>query len=150
MRPDSFEDEMCVGLTLPPADGPSKITTELLEETYERLRVSADQPEDDGAAADDLEPSQYLKIVNAFDMPAWRWDEVRGGFEKSAYDSVLRTVRIADAEKSTGPRRRRHSRQERWQSRSIFETASTSSSRSSFATSTSALRPSLIPSELIT
>ncbi|BGP27219.1 DNA-directed DNA polymerase epsilon, subunit B [Rhodotorula toruloides] len=64
-------------------DGPSKITTDLLEETYERLRVAADQPEDTGGAGDDLDPSQYLKIVNAFDMPAWRWDDARGGFEKS-------------------------------------------------------------------
>lgn len=65
-----------------PTDGPSKITTDLLEETYERLRVAADQPEDTGGGGDDLDPSQYLKIVNAFDMPAWRWDDVRGGFEK--------------------------------------------------------------------
>jgi len=52
----------------------------LLEETYEKLRVSADQPED--GTGDDVDPSNYLKIINAFDMPLWRWDDSRGGFEK--------------------------------------------------------------------
>jgi hypothetical protein len=62
-------------------DGPVKITVELLETTYERLRVSADQPVDD-EGGDDLDSSHYLKIVNAFDMPAWRWGEESKGFEK--------------------------------------------------------------------
>ncbi|GAA5944043.1 DNA polymerase epsilon noncatalytic subunit [Sporobolomyces koalae] len=68
-------------------DGPSKITVDLLEETYEKLRVSADQPED--GTADDLDPSNYLKIINAFDMPLWRWDDSRGGFEKSSTAPTL-------------------------------------------------------------
>lgn len=62
------------------SDGPSKITSELLEETYEKLLVSAD-PND--AGGEEVDPSQMLKIVDAFDMPPWRWDEVRGAFDKS-------------------------------------------------------------------
>lgn len=61
-------------------DGPSKITEDLLEETYEKLRVSAEQPDD--ANGDDLDPSNYLKLINAFDMPLWRWDDNRAGFER--------------------------------------------------------------------
>ncbi|GAA6004474.1 DNA polymerase epsilon noncatalytic subunit [Rhodotorula paludigena] len=71
----------CVG-TGSGLDGPSKITVDLLEETYERLRVAADQP-DDGEGGDDLDAAQHLKIVDSFDLPAWRWDEIRGGFEKA-------------------------------------------------------------------
>lgn len=63
-------------------DGPSKITEELLEETYEKLRVSADQQPEDGNGGDELDSSNYLKLINAFDMPLWRWEDSRGGFEK--------------------------------------------------------------------
>ncbi|GAA5824774.1 hypothetical protein JCM11251_005335 [Rhodosporidiobolus azoricus] len=62
-------------------DGPSKITPELLEDTYEKLIVAAEPNE--AAGGEDIDPAQCLKIVDAFDMPPWRWDEVRGGFEKS-------------------------------------------------------------------
>lgn len=58
------------------------MTTELLEETYEKLRVSADQPVEGGAGGDDLESTHYLKIVDAFAMPPWRWGDELGGFEK--------------------------------------------------------------------
>ncbi|GAA5968677.1 hypothetical protein JCM11641_007722 [Rhodosporidiobolus odoratus] len=79
---DTFEHLVrgCVG-SGSGLDGPSKITPDLLEETYEKLRVSADTG--DGEGGDDFDPSQALKIVDAFDMPAWRWDEIRGAFEKS-------------------------------------------------------------------
>ncbi|GAA5887987.1 hypothetical protein JCM16303_005226 [Sporobolomyces ruberrimus] len=77
-------------------DGPSKITVELLEETYEKLRVSADQPED--GSADDLDPSNYLKIVNAFDMPLWRWDDGRGGFAKSQNKPTLAPGALSKAQ----------------------------------------------------
>ncbi|GAA5970423.1 hypothetical protein JCM8115_004552 [Rhodotorula mucilaginosa] len=67
-------------------DGPSKITVPLLEETYEKLLVAADPDSNgaggDGGAGDDLDASQYFKIIDSFDLPAWRWDDVRGGFEK--------------------------------------------------------------------
>lgn len=60
----------------------------LLEETYEKLLVAAD-PDSNGAggaggggAGDDLDASQYFKIIDSFDLPAWRWDDVRGGFER--------------------------------------------------------------------
>ncbi|BGP19527.1 hypothetical protein JCM10213_000126 [Rhodosporidiobolus nylandii] len=62
-------------------DGPSKITPELLDEVYEKLIVQAEPA--DGAGGEDFDPAQALKIVDAFDMPAWRWDEVRGAFEKA-------------------------------------------------------------------
>lgn len=66
------------------ADGPGKITVELLEDTYEKLRVAADQPVNgsDQGQGDDLESTHYLKIVNAFDMPQWHWADERKGFEK--------------------------------------------------------------------
>ncbi|GAA5853296.1 hypothetical protein JCM8547_000275 [Rhodosporidiobolus lusitaniae] len=62
-------------------DGPSKITSELLEETYEKLIVSAET--NDTGDGEEIDPTQMLKIVDAFDMPAWRWDEVRGAFDKA-------------------------------------------------------------------
>ncbi|GAA6030941.1 hypothetical protein JCM8097_008948 [Rhodosporidiobolus ruineniae] len=67
-------------------DGPSKITPDLLEETYEKLMVSAEPNE---AGGDDIDPNQCLRIVDAFDMPAWRWDEIRGGFDKSKAASTI-------------------------------------------------------------
>ncbi|BGP57875.1 hypothetical protein JCM8202_001771 [Rhodotorula sphaerocarpa] len=68
-------------------DGPSKITVPLLEETYEKLMVAADPNANGsggggGGAGEDLDASQYFKILNTFDLPAWRWDDVRGGFER--------------------------------------------------------------------
>lgn len=61
----------------------------LLEETYEKLLVAADPDSNgaggDGGAGDDLDASQYFKIIDSFDLPAWRWDDVRGGFEKYAF-----------------------------------------------------------------
>lgn len=67
----------------------------LLEETYEKLLVAAD-PNSNGAggggggAGDDLDASQYFKIIDSFDLPAWRWDDVRGGFERCVSSLVLR------------------------------------------------------------
>lgn len=70
-------------------DGPGKVTVELLEEVYEKLMVAADQPVEAGIGAgggngEDYESSHYLKIVDAFDMPALRWAEERKTFEKWA------------------------------------------------------------------
>ncbi|SGZ23885.1 BQ5605_C023g09654 [Microbotryum silenes-dioicae] len=62
-------------------DGPSKVTPSLLEATREKLSVQADQPVHEHGHH--LESSHYLKIVDAFEMPAWRWGEERKGFEKS-------------------------------------------------------------------
>jgi DNA polymerase epsilon subunit 2 len=49
------------------------------------LLVSAEPNDAAGGAGDDVDPSQMLKIVDAFDMPPWRWDEVRGSFEKCVF-----------------------------------------------------------------
>lgn len=59
---------------------------ELLEKTYEKLRVSADQPAENGDGTE-FDSSHYLKIVSAFDMPPWRWNEENKAFEK--YVSTL-------------------------------------------------------------
>ncbi|KAM0786892.1 hypothetical protein ACM66B_002316 [Microbotryomycetes sp. NB124-2] len=76
-------------------DGPGKITVPLLEDVYEKLMVAADQPVDGaraphtnghtapGADVDDSDSRCFLKIVNAFDMPALRWAEERKTFEMS-------------------------------------------------------------------
>lgn len=37
---------------------------------------------DEEGGGDDYETSQYLKIVDAFNMPAWRWGEENKSFEK--------------------------------------------------------------------
>lgn len=66
-------------------DGPQLVTSEMLEETYNRLLIVAEQPGDEGAhtgAGDELDSSRFLKIVDAFEMPAWRWGDARKGFEK--------------------------------------------------------------------
>ena len=59
------------------------VNTSALEETYNRLVATNDEP---GAAhtgaGDELESAHYLKVVDAFEMPAWRWGEERKGFEK--------------------------------------------------------------------
>ncbi|TNY17998.1 DNA polymerase alpha/epsilon subunit B-domain-containing protein [Rhodotorula diobovata] len=70
-------------------DGPSKITTELLEETYEKLRVTGDDAEDHAEGGDDVDATHHLKIIDSFALPAWRWDETRGGFEKSKATPTL-------------------------------------------------------------
>lgn len=57
------------------------ISVELLERIYEKLMVSADQPTE-GTNGTEYDSSQYLKIVNAFDMPPWRWNEENKTFEK--------------------------------------------------------------------
>ncbi|GAA5874227.1 hypothetical protein JCM1840_000608 [Sporobolomyces johnsonii] len=94
---DTFEHLVkgCVG-SGSGLDGPSKITVELLEETYEKLRVSADQPDD--GTGDDLDPANYLKIVDAFDMPLWRWDDSRGGFEKAKAAPTLAPTALSKAQ----------------------------------------------------
>ncbi|GAA5982326.1 hypothetical protein JCM5350_006145 [Sporobolomyces pararoseus] len=79
-------------------DGPSKITEELLEETYEKLRVSADHQPEDGNGGDELDSSNYLKLINAFDMPLWRWDDSRGGFEKSKTKPTLAPGALSKAQ----------------------------------------------------
>lgn len=57
------------------------ISVSLLENTYEKLRVSADQPAEAGDGQE-FDSSHYLKIVSAFDMPPWRWNEENKAFEK--------------------------------------------------------------------
>ncbi|KAI5478607.1 DNA polymerase epsilon subunit 2 [Pseudohyphozyma bogoriensis] len=64
-------------------DGPVKITAQVLDEAYQRLRVSADQPNTENGHGDDFDTSQYLKVVDAFDMPAWRWGEESKTFERA-------------------------------------------------------------------
>ncbi|KAK4052790.1 DNA-directed DNA polymerase epsilon, subunit B [Microbotryomycetes sp. JL201] len=76
-------------------DGPGKITVPLLEDVYEKLMVAADQPVDTGGARaphvntnggsldDESDSRHFLKIVNAFDMPALRWAEERKTFQMS-------------------------------------------------------------------
>lgn len=61
------------------------MTSEMLDETYRRLLIVAEQPEAEGAhtgGGDELDSSRFLKIVDAFEMPAWRWGDARKGFEK--------------------------------------------------------------------
>lgn len=67
-------------------DGPQLVTADMLEETYNRLLITAEQPGAEGAhtgAGDELDSSHFLKVVDAFEMPAWRWGDERKGFEKS-------------------------------------------------------------------
>ncbi|KAK4057456.1 DNA-directed DNA polymerase epsilon, subunit B [Microbotryomycetes sp. JL221] len=78
-------------------DGPGKITVPFLDDVYQKLMIAADQPVEgaratnghaSGAAAmtvegDETDSRHYLKIINAFDMPALRWAEERKAFELS-------------------------------------------------------------------
>lgn len=67
------------------ADGPTVVTADMLEATYNRLLITTEQAGAAGAhsgAGDELEESSYLKIIDAFEMPAWRWGDERKGFEK--------------------------------------------------------------------
>ncbi|GAA5849550.1 hypothetical protein JCM9279_007266 [Rhodotorula babjevae] len=80
-------------------DGPSKITVELLAETYEKLRVTNDDADDhaqDGGA--DVDAAHHLKIIDAFDLPAWRWDETRAGFEKAKAAPTLAPSALSKAQ----------------------------------------------------
>ncbi|BGP51155.1 DNA-directed DNA polymerase epsilon, subunit B [Rhodotorula kratochvilovae] len=79
-------------------DGPSKITVELLEETYEKLRVTGDDAEDHADGGDDVDAAHHLKIVDSFDLPAWRWDEVRSGFEKAKAAPTLAPGALSKAQ----------------------------------------------------
>lgn len=125
-------------------DGPSKITVPLLEETYEKLLVAADPDADAGGKGngEDLDASQYFKIVDSFDLPAWRWDDIRGGFEKSVRLQLETPLRLAlTYEWRADPRLRRRSLPVRSPNLGTSATGSTSSSRSSSGTSTSVHRP---------
>lgn len=56
------------------------ISVELLEKVYEKLRVSADQVE--GQVDQVYDSQHYMKIVDAFDMPPYRWNDENKAFEK--------------------------------------------------------------------
>ncbi|GAA6062035.1 hypothetical protein JCM10212_005468 [Sporobolomyces blumeae] len=85
-------------------DGPSKVTPDLLEETYERLLVSTDAATGttpgnaDASGQADVDPATYFKVVDAFDMPLWRWDDTRGGFEQSKTEPSLAPGSLSKAQ----------------------------------------------------
>lgn len=61
-------------------DVPTRVTVDLLDATYEKLRMAADRPVND-LAGDAAESARFLKVVNAQDMPPWRWNEEAKTFE---------------------------------------------------------------------
>lgn len=63
-------------------DGPTVISVELLETTYEKLLLASAGDGDDDAGVKEFDTNHVLKVVDAFDMPAWRWAEDSKTFEK--------------------------------------------------------------------
>lgn len=101
-------------------DGPSRITAELLDAAREKLQLTA---EDDPSNAVELSPTQRgLKIISAFDMPAWNWSEENQSFERSVRPAsawelrltrpwlTIHALRCSATRRDLGPHTRRRSR----------------------------------------
>jgi len=59
--------------------------------------VTGDDAEDHAEGGDDVDATHHLKIIDSFALPAWRWDETRGGFEKCAVSVSPRRARGAQS-----------------------------------------------------
>jgi DNA polymerase epsilon subunit 2 len=56
------------------------VSVELLTTTYEKLLIT--KVGSDSGDVKEFETNHVLKVVDAFDMPAWRWAEESKTFEK--------------------------------------------------------------------
>jgi hypothetical protein len=123
-------------------DAAMKVVLPILRRVYELLQAAGEQR---GGATDaqHLDPDAHLWLVDAFEMPVWRWAPERGTFERCApfvrgrarARAVRVPTRLTDTSRA-GPRaRRRRSARPRRASRRCA-TACTSSGRRSCATST--------------
>lgn len=59
-------------------DATMKVSAEILKRVYESLQEQGQQSDE----KDLIDPESHLYIINAFEMPLWRWSQENGTFQK--------------------------------------------------------------------
>lgn len=62
------------------SDATMKVSAEILKRVYESLQEQGQQSDE----KDLIDPESHLYIINAFEMPLWRWSQENGTFQKLA------------------------------------------------------------------
>lgn len=71
-----------IELTLFLEDATMKVSVDILHRVYESLQ---DQGQRTDVEKELIDPESHLFIINAFDMPLWRWSQESGTFAKLVY-----------------------------------------------------------------